>query len=71
MLIESIIFTPRIVPGPPTNVEVIANLEDGSLQVTWGPPTNPSGTLISYQVVVTNLGTMFQCPRIVTFYFVF
>jgi hypothetical protein len=34
-------------PGPPTNIEVARIAERAQLTVTWEPPTNPNGVILS------------------------
>lgn len=47
-----------LVPDSPTNIQVIGNPQAGYIQVSWGPPANPAGTLSEYRVYAQDAGIL-------------
>lgn len=53
-----IIFVPHAVPGPPSNVATTST--DTSINITWSPPLDPNGLLLSYSINLTLNSTYAQ-----------
>lgn len=52
------VYSSYIAPSVPTDVTVEV-LSSGEVQVGWSPPLNPSGFLVSYHVLITNIGNTY------------